>query len=264
LRICGRHYFPLLVLILLLPFLIASCVVQSQQSSVPSINFFNANPSSISLGSSAVLNWDVSNATSVMIDQGIGIVKNAGYVTVSPIATTTYMLVAANASGAVNRSVTISVSSLSPQPGLVSSPPVIQISVTPTGINPGGNAILSWNVTGASTIWIDNGIGSVPSTGARSVSPGQSTTYTLTASNSYGTNTGSVYLAVSSDVVTPPGSTTPPADRAWLGSTYTREYHYPNCSIAQHIPAPSRIWFDTVSQAITVGYHPCPICKPPQ
>jgi hypothetical protein len=50
----------------------------------------------------------------------------------------------------------------------------------------------------------------------------------------------------------------------WLASTYTAEYHYPSCPIAQNIPLPSRIWFNTVMQAQAAGYHPCPVCNAPR
>jgi len=263
-----RYFLQLAAMFLLLPVLMASCIWPfGSSASLPVINSFNVNPTSIPAGGSAVLGWNVSNATNIIIDQGVGTVNATGSATITPAATTTYSLIAVNASGTTTRSVTVAIAGAS-----VSTPfvgvPQIQLSVTPTGITPKGTAVLSWSVVGATSAAIDNGIGNVPPSGARPVSPNVPTTYTLTASNPYGTNTSSVYLAVAPPgaplTIPPPGPPGPPSNREWLGSTHTREYHYPGCSIAQNIPAPSRIWFDKVDQAQIAGYHPCPVCKPPR
>ena len=140
--------------------------------------------------------------------------------------------------------------------------PVIQAWLNPTGISPKGTAELHWNVIGATSVSIDQGIGSVAPSGIRAVSPNVTTTYTVTAYYSGGTVTNSVTLAVSPAGSGSPSSPVP--DKDWLASTYTREYHYPGCSIAQHIPLPSRVWFDTTMQAKAAGYHPCSVCKPPK
>jgi len=58
------------------------------------INFFDISPRSITEGSNAVLTWDVSNADSVSIDNGIGIVELKGSLIVSPTEDTNYTLTA--------------------------------------------------------------------------------------------------------------------------------------------------------------------------
>ncbi|MBA7571078.1 hypothetical protein ES708_12834 [subsurface metagenome] len=76
-------------------------------------------------------------------------------------------------------------------------PPVIaEFSANPTDINSGESATLSWSVTEATTVTIDQGIGDVPSSGTQSVSPPATTTYTLTAINSSGTVNESVEITV--------------------------------------------------------------------
>jgi zona occludens toxin (predicted ATPase) len=145
-----------------------------------------------------------------------------------------------------------------------SQAPVIQAWLTPSGITPKGTAALNWNVTNATSVVIDQGIGSVPASGSRAVSPDVTTTYTVTAYYSGGTVTNAVTLAVA-----PAGSSSTSApsnvyEKDWLASKHTLEYHYPGCSIAQHIPLPSRVWFDTTMQAKAAGFHPCPVCKPPK
>jgi len=53
--------------------------------------------------------------------------------------------------------------------------------VTPNKISPGESANLSWNVTGANSISINNKIGSFDPIGNTTIYPTQTTTYTLTA-----------------------------------------------------------------------------------
>ena len=73
----------------------------------PTIEFFTAAPNSIILGDSSTLSWSVTNATTVSINQGIGIVSAAGTINVNPMATTTYTLVADNSDGRSSLSCTV-------------------------------------------------------------------------------------------------------------------------------------------------------------
>ena len=68
---------------------------------------------------------------------------------------------------------------------------IVSFTVTPSIIQVGGTSNLSWVVTGSdTTVTIDNGIGSVSLTGSRIISPTETTTYKLTATN--GTSTKNV------------------------------------------------------------------------
>jgi hypothetical protein len=137
--------------------------------------------------------------------------------------------------------------------------PEIQAWLTPSTITPRGTAALNWNVIGATSVTIDQGIGPVPISGSRPLSPDVTTTYTVTAYYPGGTVVNSVTLAVA-----PAGMPSGVYEKDWLASKHTMEYHYTGCSIAQHIPLPSRVWFDTTMQAKAAGFHPCPVCKPPR
>ncbi len=76
----------------------------------PTINSFTASPSSISSGGSATLSWNISNASSTTIDNGVGSVAiPTGTVTVSPTVTTTYTLTATNPQGSVTTQTTVTV-----------------------------------------------------------------------------------------------------------------------------------------------------------
>jgi hypothetical protein len=67
--------------------------------------------------------------------------------------------------------------------------PAITFSASPTAIQTGRAATLTWSVNNATNVSIDQGIGLVPTNGSRSVSPTATTTYTLTATGPAGTRT---------------------------------------------------------------------------
>ena len=60
----------------------------------------SASPTTITGGNTATLSWSTTNATTVSINQGIGIVSASGSTTVSPTSTTQYVLTATSNSGA--------------------------------------------------------------------------------------------------------------------------------------------------------------------
>jgi len=155
----------------------------------PAIASFSASPTSINSGGSSVLSWSVTGATSVSIDQQIGVVTASGQRTVRPTATSTYTLTATNAKGTRTAQQTITVTAL---------PVVSAFSATPTSINSGGNSVLSWNVTGATSVSIDQEIGTVTTSGQQTVSPTATITYTLTAANAAGTRNASATVTVTS------------------------------------------------------------------
>ena len=72
-------------------------------------------------------------------------------------------------------------------------------------IDQGDTIVLSWAVTDATTVTIDQSIGSVALTGSTSVSPTTATTYTLTATNSAGSSTATVTIIVNNTLILQPG-----------------------------------------------------------
>ncbi len=92
----------------------------------PEIVTFTANPETITAGETSVLTWEVSNADTVTIDQGIGSAGLNGSVTLQPSETTTYTLTAENSGGTVTAQVTITVSSSSDPVNIFASAPEIQ------------------------------------------------------------------------------------------------------------------------------------------
>ena len=75
----------------------------------------------------------------------------------------------------------------------------------PSVIKAGEYSVLSWTVTGASKVYIDNGVGNVAVQGSLPVSPSETVYYTLTALNSSGNSTARTQIiVVGSSVSQPP------------------------------------------------------------
>jgi hypothetical protein len=161
---------------------------------LPVISYFIANPSSITPGSSITLSWNVTNATSVTVDNGVGPVGSSGTTIILPVASTTFTLTASNAAGSNTASTAVIVSGVSTPPA--SLPVINYFTATPPLISSGGSTTLSWDVSDATSVTIDNGVGSVASSGSTLASPAASTDYTLTATNAYGWRTMTVPVFV--------------------------------------------------------------------
>ena len=70
-------------------------------------------------------------------------------------------------------------------------------TATPGNIAPGGTAVLNWNTQAATSLSINNGVGTVTgATGSVNVSPASTTTYRLTATNGGGSTFKDVLVAV--------------------------------------------------------------------
>jgi RHS repeat-associated protein len=76
------------------------------------------------------------------------------------------------------------------------TPPTASITASPDAIILGSAATLTWTSTNADKVSIDPGIGAVDPTGSRAVTPQESTTYTITATNDGGTATASTQVTV--------------------------------------------------------------------
>jgi hypothetical protein len=142
-----------------------------------------------------------SGASSIAIDNGIkslvGISGASGSVSVSPSFTTAYTLTATNAYGSTYDSKVLTVAAAPAPSGSV---PAAALYLSQSNIPSGGSTTLSWVTSGATFISIDNGVknlvGVSGASGSITVSPSFTTTYTLTATNSYGSNYASKVLTV--------------------------------------------------------------------
>ncbi len=153
----------------------------------PTINIFVAAPAKATPGQPSTLSWSVTGATTLNIDPGIGAVSGTS-VTVRPSATTTYTLTATNSVGSATAAVTV----------MVGSPPAITgFTASPAKVASGKPSTLSWVVTGSPGMMMNPGVGPVTGTSVV-VKPAATTTYTLSATNSFGSVTATVTVTVGS------------------------------------------------------------------
>jgi hypothetical protein len=83
-------------------------------------------------------------------------------------------------------------------PAEATKPVINSFNASPGIISPSGSSTISWDVSGAATVSIDQQIGNVGLSGTRGVFPTATTTYTLTATNTVGTVTATAQVTVAS------------------------------------------------------------------
>ena len=167
------------------------------------VNSFGASPPSIAPGESSTLSWSVTGATTVSIDQGIGNVALVGSRMVMPAVTTVYTLTAFNTAGlSVTATAQVIVGggttpTPTPTPIPSSWPIIYYFTASPSNISAGDSSTLSWNVSNATSVTIDHGVGTVGSSGTTLVYPTTNTNYTLTAYNASGASHQSTTVFIS-------------------------------------------------------------------
>lgn len=134
----------------------------------------SAEPATIDIGDSCVLTWNTTDAESCVIDNGIGDVDVNGSITVTPTEDTTYTITATGPGGTATAFVTVTVTY---------PVPTVDIEADYDTILEGDSATLTWTSTDATECSIDQDIGSVSLNGSISVSPFETTTYTISATN---------------------------------------------------------------------------------
>ena len=74
--------------------------------------------------------------------------------------------------------------------------PTASLSADPASIKQNRCATLTWSSTNASSVTIDQGVGSVPPSGSKQVCPGKTTNYTITVAGAGGTRTAATTVTV--------------------------------------------------------------------
>jgi hypothetical protein len=143
---------------------------------LPVIVSFAPNPATIDFGQSSSLQWVVQNATTVTIDNSIGIVGLTGSHSISPAATTLYTITASNANGTVSAQTTLTV---------ITSVKILSFTATPTSTTSGGPAVLVCETAGAVSVNV-NGVVFTTPTAVESVHVITTTTYNCTATAANG------------------------------------------------------------------------------
>jgi len=82
-----------------------------------------------------------------------------------------------------------------PPPPAAAPAPTATLAANPSVVQPGQSSLLTWQTSNANEITIAE-LGTVPSSGSRSVMPNTSTTYTLVAKGAGGTNEASARITV--------------------------------------------------------------------
>jgi phospholipase C len=193
-----------------------------------------------------MLSWTTAYASTVTINNGIGVVAASGSMAVSPASTTEYTLTATSTNGTATSVATVTVQA---------SPPTAKLTAAPTTITVGNSATLTWSTTNATSVSIDNGIGTVAASGSTTVSPTMTTTYTLTVTGSNGTATATATVTVQGLMPTATLSANPSTITA--GNTSTLTWTTTNAttvSIDQGIGAVSSSGTTVVSPTNTTQY----------
>jgi hypothetical protein len=162
---------------------------------LPVITTFTATPESLPIGGgSSTLAWSTTNADTLTIDQGVGVVTGTEKA-ITITATKSYTLTATNSAGSVQKTVTITVAT--------GKPVISTFTATPASLPVGGgSSTLTWAVVGADSLSIDKAVGTVTGT-EKAVTVSATTTYTLTATNSLGSETKAVTVTVAQPVEPP-------------------------------------------------------------
>jgi hypothetical protein len=148
------------------------------------------------------------------------------------------------------------------------APIINSFSADPLTIAAGDNSALSWSVTDATSVTIDNGVGTVALSGATTVSPATTTIYTLTATNTAGSVTSSVTVAVELEEVHQWASTATASSEysssSWSAAQATGEPNVTECGDYVQAWAPSsshedpewlQVGFNTAVYATGVRVH---------
>ena len=151
------------------------------------IILFTATPDVVQKGNSVTLTWQVTNATSVSID-GVGDVPASGTRKVKPTENTVYKLTAVGEGGTQTATAEVEIAA--------GPLPVILFTASSESVQIGQAVTLKWQVTNATEVSINSGIGKVQLKGSKQLKPTETTTYTLTAVGEGGTQTEAVSVEV--------------------------------------------------------------------
>lgn len=164
---------------------------------VPSVTITGctATPTNINQGETSTLSWMTTNASSVTISPPAGASPPLnGPVVVSPTASTTYTITAMGTGGSTATAVCVVTVTVNP-PNSTGLPRIIRFTASPTSIIAGEKSTLVWQVENADSVTIDT-LGTVQLTGTQDVSPAQTTTYNLVATNKQGSVSSQVTITV--------------------------------------------------------------------
>ena len=181
----------------------------------PTINTFTATPANVAAGAPTTLAWSVTGATTLTIDNGVGVVTGTSIDVIPPTGAsatlTTYKLTASSPYG--TRYASASVTSGPPVSLTYSQNPATYlrtVAITPNVPSQAAGPITAYAVLGTTLppgLSLDTSSGAITGTPTAVV---PTTTYVIRGSNTYGFTAASVVLTV----------TEPPPVITYTGSTY--------------------------------------------
>jgi len=118
-----------------------------------------------------------------------------------------------------------------PTPPPPAARPTVTLQASPTTINKGESATLTWNSTDATQLTISPGVGDVTAQGNTTVSPSDSTTYTVTASGPGGSATATASVGVNAPPPPPPPPAGPSDDELWRAGVQDAYFDYDKADI---------------------------------
>lgn len=172
--------------LLLLPALFLPALAQTPCAPV-------AEPAQVRPGESVLLSWDCPASSKVRLEPGGMILGAKGRVTLRPTYTTTYRIFEARSGGPELGAVEIRI-----VPGLPLGEParVCSFDASSAAVLPGEPVVLKWECTGSAKVRLEPGGLELDGKSEITITPLESTRYTLTASNAAGGSSRSLEVAV--------------------------------------------------------------------
>jgi peptidoglycan-associated lipoprotein len=178
---------PLLALMVLLAALLASCKPPTAKLKVSRTEIKQGDPITVS--------WETKDAKAVALNGEK--VEKIGAKTVTPKETTTFEVVASKGKKEARDKATVTVNVIK------AAAPTITLRADPGSVERGQNSRLVWSAANSKIVTI-TGLGEVPASGDREISPRVSTTYTATALGEGGNATASTRVTVNDPPAPPP------------------------------------------------------------
>jgi hypothetical protein len=168
-----------------------ACPAQAQDE-YPTVVSFNADRNLVYEGENATLVWVVANSTNITIKPDIGAVGLNGSVEITPKENSTYFLNATDGENSSTATVTINV--------IKKPPEVLYFKGDKIKIKRGENLTLYWNVSNANDVFVTPEPGRVELNDSSVVTPRDTTTYSILATNAGGAAAGPAVPQITVDV----------------------------------------------------------------
>src|SRR5258707_13569153 len=118
-----------------------------------------------------------------------------------------------------------------PAPAPAPATPTVTLQASPTSVNKGESATLSWNSTDATQLSIAPEVGAVTAQGSTKVTPSDSATYTITATGPGGSATATPTVTVNAPPPPPPPPAGPSDDELFARGVRDAYFDYDKADI---------------------------------